>query len=46
TYNFSDNTFVRAELSMVSSDNKIFTDDNGNQEDTKTSFALQAGFIF
>jgi len=46
TYNFSDNTFVRAELSMVSSDNKIFADDNGNLEDTKTSFALQAGFIF
>jgi len=46
TYNFSDNTFVRAELSMVSSDNKIFADDKGVAEDTKTSFALQAGFTF
>ncbi len=46
TYNFSDNTFVRAELSMVSSDNKIFADDKGVAEDTKTSFAVQAGFTF
>lgn len=46
TYNFSDNTFVRAEFSFVSSDNKIFADDKGVAEDTKTSFALQAGFTF
>ncbi len=46
TYNFSDNTFVRAELSMVSSDNKIFADDKGVAEDTKTSVAVQAGFTF
>ncbi len=46
TYNFSDNTFVRAELSMVSSDNYVFADDQGTPEDTKTSFAVQAGFLF
>ncbi len=44
TYNFSGNTFVRAELSYVSSDNRIFADENGASEDTKTSFALQAGY--
>ncbi len=46
TYNFSENTFVRAELSYVSSDNKIFKDENGVTQDTKTSFALQAGYTF
>lgn len=46
TYNFTDNTFVRAEVAMVSSDNKIFTDEKGVTQDSKTSAALQAGFLF
>ncbi len=46
TYNFTDHSFVRAELSYVSADNKIFADDKGTPEDTKTSFAVQAGFTF
>ena len=46
TYMFGENAFVRAELSFVSSDNKIFADDDGNEQDNKTSFALQAGYTF
>jgi len=46
TYRYTENSFVRAELSYVSSDNKIFSDDKGVAEDTKTSFAVQAGFTF
>lgn len=46
TYKFSDNTFVRAEMSFVSSDNKIFVNDSGGAQDNKTSFAVQAGFTF
>jgi len=46
TYHYTENSFVRAELSYVSSDNAIFKDENGVAEDTKTSFAVQAGFTF
>ncbi len=46
TYHYTKNTFVRAELAMVSSDNKIFNDENGVLQDSKTSAALQAGFLF
>ncbi len=46
TYRFSDNTFVRAEFSMVSSSNKVFTDEDGVAQDSKTSFAIQAGYTF
>ncbi len=46
TYNFTDNTFVRAEIAMISSDNKIFNDEDGTAQDSKTSAALQAGFLF
>lgn len=46
TYNYSENTFVRAELALVSSDNKVFNDENGVPQDSKTSAALQAGFLF
>ncbi len=46
TYHYTDNTFVRAELSYVATDNKIFMDKDGGLQDNKTSFAVQAGFIF
>lgn len=46
TYNFSANTFVRAEVAYVSADNNVFTDHLGNPTDSKTSVALQAGFKF
>lgn len=46
TYRYTENGFVRAELSYVSSDVAIFHDEDGVAEDTKTSFAVQAGFTF
>lgn len=46
TYHFTDNTFVRAELAMVNSDNKVFSDEEGVTQDSKSSAALQAGFLF
>ncbi len=46
TYRFSDNTFVRAEFSLVNSTNKIFRDENGVPQDSKTTFAIQAGYTF
>ena len=46
TYNFTPNTFVRAELATVKSDNKVFTDELGVAQDTKNSAILQAGFRF
>ena len=47
TYRYTENSFVRVELSYVSSDKNVFEDDKGNKtQDTKTSFAVQAGFTF
>ena len=43
TYNISKSMFVRAEVSLVSSDNKIFKD---GTESTKTSGAFQMGYRF
>lgn len=38
--------FVRAEVAYVSSNNKVFTDDKGVAQDSKTTFAVQAGVTF
>lgn len=46
TYTFPDNTFVRAEVSYVKTDNKIFKNKDGVEQDTKTSFGVQAGVLF
>lgn len=46
TYRYTKNSFVRAELATVSSDNKVFMDDKGAAQDSKTTVALQAGFLF
>ena len=46
TYYFDSNAFVRAEVAFVSSDKKVFTDDNGNLKDSNTSAALQMGYMF
>ncbi len=46
TYHYGKNAFVRAELALVASDNKIFTDKNSVAQDSKTSAALQTGFTF
>ncbi|EDP76200.1 outer membrane beta-barrel protein [Hydrogenivirga sp. 128-5-R1-1] len=43
TYKPTENSFVRAELSYVSADNKVFK--NGN-EDNKTTVAVELGFTF
>ena len=43
TFKPSENTFVRAEVSYISTDNKVFK--NGT-EDTKTTFAVELGFTF
>lgn len=46
TYTFPDNTFVRAEVSYVKADNKIFKNKDLVAQDTKTSFGVQAGVLF
>ncbi len=48
TYNFSDSTFVRAELAYVSTDKKSFAyiDDKGVATDSNLAVALQAGLRF
>ncbi len=46
TFAFSENALVRAEFSMVNSTNKIFADENGVAQDSKTSFAVQAVYTF
>ncbi|MDH5300045.1 MAG: porin [Gammaproteobacteria bacterium] len=46
TYSPSANTFVRAEVSMVQSTNKVFADKDGVATDSKTNVALQAGYRF
>ena len=43
TFKPSDNTFVRAELIHVATDNKIF---KGNTKDNKTTVAVELGFTF
>lgn len=46
TYYFTNNAFVRAELAFISSDNDVFLNDDGELEDSNTSFNLQGGFVF
>ncbi len=46
TMNVGKHGFVRAEVSYVTADNKMFTDKDGKAEDTKTSFAFQVGYKF
>lgn len=46
TYNFSATTFVRAEAAYATADNKVFSDKLGTAIDSKTSYAVQAGFKF
>lgn len=46
TYHFTKSTFVRAEVAMVKSDNTVFMDDKGAAQDSKTTAAVQAGFLF
>jgi len=46
TYNISKSMYVRAELSTVSSDNKIYMDKNGKAQASKTSAAFQMGYRF
>ncbi len=38
--------FVRAEVAYVSANNKVFVDDQGVAQDSKTTFAVQAGTTF
>jgi len=46
TMNVGKHGFVRAEISYVTADNKMFADEDGKPEDTKTSFAFQVGYKF
>lgn len=46
TYNFTDNTFVRAEVAYVQADNKIFKDKDNVATDSRTTVAVQAGYKF
>jgi hypothetical protein len=46
TFRPTKNTYVRAEVSYVNSDNKIFADSSGNPKDTKVSAAAELGFLF
>ncbi|NPA12514.1 MAG: outer membrane beta-barrel protein [Aquificae bacterium] len=46
TYRPADNTYVRVEFAYVSTDGKGFTDDKGNEKDSRTFIGLEAGFIF
>jgi hypothetical protein len=46
TFRPTKNTYVRAEISYVNSDNKIFADSSGNKKDTKVSAAAELGFLF
>ncbi|MCX7739259.1 MAG: porin [Hydrogenothermaceae bacterium] len=46
TYNPTKNTFIRGEVSYVSSDKKIFINDKGVNKDTRTTGAVELGFLF
>ena len=48
TYNFSDSTFVRAELALVATDNKTaaYQDDKGVNTDSNLFLGLQGGILF
>lgn len=46
TYNPTKNTFLRGEVSYVNSDKKIFTNDKGNLKDSRTTGAVELGFLF
>lgn len=43
TFKPTDNSFLRAEVSYISTDNKVFKD---GAKDNKTTFAVQLGFTF
>ena len=43
TFKPADNTFVRAEIAHISTDNKVF---KGNTKDNKTTLSVELGFTF
>ena len=46
TYRPSNNTYIRAEFAYLSTDDKGFLDDKGNEKDNRTFIGVEAGFIF
>ena len=46
TYRPNKNTYIKAEISYIKSDEKIFSDNSVNPKDTKTSAAVELGFLF
>lgn len=46
TYNPTKNTFIRAEVSYVNSDKRIFVNDKQNPKDSRTTGAVELGFLF
>jgi len=46
TYHVSDNSFVRAEVSYVMADKKVFTDTDGKATDSQIIGAFQIGYTF
>ncbi|MEZ0323897.1 MAG: outer membrane beta-barrel protein [Hydrogenothermaceae bacterium] len=46
TYNPTKNTFLRAEVSYVGSDKKIFINTSGKEKSSRTTGAVELGFLF
>jgi hypothetical protein len=46
TFRPTKNTYIRAEVSYVNSNEKIFKNSSGNPKDTKVSAAAEFGFLF
>jgi opacity protein-like surface antigen len=46
TYNPTKNTFIRAEVSYVNSDKKIFVNSNNETKSSRTTGAVELGFLF
>ncbi|MDH5217081.1 MAG: porin [Gammaproteobacteria bacterium] len=46
TMHMSKNSFIRTEVGIISTDEKIFTDSDGVKQNLKMSLAIQAGYKF
>lgn len=44
TWNFTENAYIRTDFSYLKFENKILQGDNGNMEDNRFLFVLQAGY--
>ncbi|WP_029519889.1 outer membrane beta-barrel protein [Persephonella sp. IF05-L8] len=46
TWKPTKNTFARLEAAYITTDKKVFVDDTGNDKDSRTVLAFEAGFLF